>query len=121
MEVEVDAMRAIVCGGRGYNDPDQVLRTLRRFQVHEGLTEIAEGGASGADAQANQAASDLGIACQTFKADWQAHGRAAGPIRNQQMIDEFKPDAVIAFPGGRGTSDMVRRSKDHGLRVIQIL
>lgn len=55
-----------------------------------------------------------------FSADWKTHGKAAGHIRNQQMLDEGKPDLVVAFPGGRGTADMVRRSKKAGVEVIEI-
>ena len=29
--------------------------------------------------------------------DWATHGRAAGPIRNQAMLQEGKPDVVVAF------------------------
>jgi len=54
------------------------------------------------------------------RAKWSKHGRAAGPIRNQEMIDECKPDLVVAFPGGRGTADMVRRAKAAGIRVIEV-
>lgn len=45
------------------------------------------------------------------------NGKAAGPIRNQRMLDEGKPDLVVAFPGGRGTADMVRRAKAAGVPV----
>jgi hypothetical protein len=56
-----------------------------------------------------------------FPAQWHKYGRAAGPKRNQQMLDEGKPDLVIAFGGlnGRGTNDMVRRSKNAGILVLE--
>ena len=47
-------------------------------------------------------------------ADWTKHGKAAGPIRNQKMLDEC-PDLVVAFPGGKGTADMVRRAMKAGI------
>lgn len=47
-------------------------------------------------------------------------GKAAGPIRNQHMIDTAKPDLVVSFPGGAGTADMVRRAKAAGVRVIEV-
>jgi hypothetical protein len=53
-------------------------------------------------------------------ADWKAHGRAAGPIRNQRMIDEHRPELVVAAPGGRGTADMVRRARAAGIEVFEI-
>jgi len=44
-------------------------------------------------------------------------GRRAGAIRNQEMIDEGKADGVVAFPGGKGTEDLVRRAEAAGLTV----
>lgn len=55
-----------------------------------------------------------------FPADWKRYGRGAGPVRNQQMIEEGGADGCIAFPGGRGTADMVRRAKNAGLDVIEV-
>ena len=44
-------------------------------------------------------------------ADWAKYGPVAGPIRNQDMLDLHRPKMVIAFPGGKGTADMVKRAK----------
>ena len=52
---------------------------------------------------------------ELFPADWKVRGRAAGHIRNQQMLDEGRPHLVVAFPGGRGTADMVRRARAAGI------
>ena len=46
------------------------------------------------------------------------NGRKAGPIRNQQMLDEGRPSLVVAFPGGRGMADMVRRARNAGVEAI---
>ena len=51
---------------------------------------------------------------------WEKHGKAAGPIRNQFMLEQEKPDLVIAFDGGRGTADMMRRSRRAGVDTIHI-
>jgi hypothetical protein len=45
-----------------------------------------------------------------FPANWKVYGRAAGPIRNMKMLLEGKPDLVVAFPGGIGTADMVKKA-----------
>jgi hypothetical protein len=52
-------------------------------------------------------------------ADWEKWGTAAGPKRNQMMLDQ-KPDIVLAFPGGRGTADMIARAEQAGVEVIKI-
>ena len=51
-------------------------------------------------------------------AEWHRLGRKAGPIRNQRMLDEGKPDLVVAFPGGTGTAGMVALACKAGVRVI---
>ena len=59
------------------------------------------------------------IPVERFPADWSEYGKAAGAIRNQQMLDEGTPDLVVAFPGGNGTLDMVRRSQRAGIKVLR--
>jgi hypothetical protein len=53
-----------------------------------------------------------------MKADWHWHGRAAGPIRNQKMLD-WGPDLVVAFAGGDGTACMMRLARAAGVEVIE--
>jgi len=122
-------LRVLVCGGRDYTDRARVHRELTLLcgdvseerplgTVH--LTIIHGACPTGADALADNWAVVNWASLVEFPADWKTHGRAAGPIRNQRMLDEGKPDLVLAFPGGRGTADMVRRAKAAGVRVIEI-
>lgn len=114
-------MRVLVCGGRSFADMDAMCAALDRIVLSKaGLSVIIHGGASGADALAAQYAESEGANVAVYPADWKTHGRAAGPIRNQQMLDEGKPDLVLAFPGGRGTADMVRRAKAAGVPVREV-
>lgn len=110
-------MRVLVGGGRDYADRKKVFDTLDSIRKELGTITIIHGGASGADALALAWAMARGFDSLQFKADWNKHGRAAGPIRNQQMLDEGHPDLVIAFPGGCGTADMVRRARASGIEV----
>jgi hypothetical protein len=81
---------------------------------------IIEGDAPGADS----AAADFAVVhfCQleTYPAQWSKYGAAAGPIRNKQMLDEGKPDLVVAFPGGKGTANMVRLAQEAGVEVMKV-
>lgn len=114
-------MRVLVCGGRDWSDWATLDHALEALHSEAPILCIIEGGASGADSLANEWASAYDIPEHLmFAADWRTHGKRAGPIRNQRMIDEGKPDLVVAFPGGRGTSDMVRRAKAAGVRVIEV-
>lgn len=85
-----------------------------------GATVVIHGAARGADTEAAWLARGRGLAVEAFPADWRKHGRAAGPLRNQRMLDEGKPDLVIAFSGGKGTADMVRRAEAAGVKVVRV-
>jgi hypothetical protein len=65
-------------------------------------------------------AKQFGIQTLAFPADWKTHGKAAGFIRNQRMLDEGKPDLVLGFPGGSGTADMCSRAERAGVRVVRV-
>jgi len=115
-------MKIIVCGGRHYANEGKVNEMLDSLLADAHGMKIAQGGASGADELAldwAKANCDR-VEWVTFKADWKTHGRSAGPKRNQQMLETFKPDMVLAFPGGRGTADMVRRAKLAGVRTMEV-
>lgn len=113
-------MRVLVCGGRDYDDIQHVYIVLDSIHAETAITCIIEGGAKGADYLACRwsAARHLHEHAK-FNADWSLHGKAAGPLRNQKMLDEGRPDLVVAFPGGSGTADMVRRAKAAGIRTIE--
>lgn len=112
-------MKLLVCGGRDYSHKDHIWNVLSVVHGRTPITMIAHGGASGADSEAGRWAIANHVRQQIFRANWKAEGRAAGPKRNQRMLEQFRPDAVIAFPGGRGTADMVRRAKAEGVKVVQ--
>ena len=103
--------RFIVCGGRKFDDAEAVHKALDRLHAKVGIDEIAEGGAPGADRHARKWAKARGIPVRTFPADWDKYGHhpgsKAGPIRNAEMLAQFKPDGVVAFPGGVGTISMM--------------
>lgn len=103
----------LVCGGRHYHDEARVYATLDRLAPKV----IIEGGATGADLLAQAWAIDHEIHCETYFAEWKKFGRAAGAIRNQRMLTEGRPDMIVAFPGGKGTADMVRRAQTAGIKV----
>lgn len=115
----VNNQRILVCGGRDYCDQAMLFGTLDMEDEHDWIIEIIQGGALGADRLARMWAHTRDVACTEFPADWDVHGKAAGPIRNQRMIDEGRPTKVMAFKGGRGTADMVRRAKKAGIPVFE--
>lgn len=108
-------MRLLVCGGRGYRGP--VSRVLDEMDETEEISVLISGGASGADKLALAWALHHGREAEVFPADWGKYGKRAGPIRNQRMLDEGRPDLVLAFPGGHGTEDMVEKAERAGVPV----
>lgn len=112
-------MKVLVCGGREYRDVQRTFAVLDELHRRDGITLLIEGGARGADSLARQWAVSRKVALRTVLADWARHGRAAGPLRNAAML-ALGPELVVAFPGGRGTADMVRRGRAAGVRVLEV-
>ena len=113
-------MKVLVCGGRDFADLKFIFHILDEFHRKNTITELIEGNAKGVDRISGFWARHRGIKNTKYPANWKRQGVAAGIIRNQQMLDRGKPDVVIAFPGGRGTADMVARSERNGFKVIRI-
>lgn len=112
-------MKILVCGGRDFDDYELLYTTLDLITYGQNDVIIIEGDARGADKMAGQWAKERGHRLEVFPAEWGKFGNRAGPIRNQQMLNEG-PDLVIAFPGGRGTAHMVGISKKAGVKVIEV-
>ncbi len=114
-------MKVLVCGGRDFRGMDLLCEVLDAIHQEEGpIATIIEGGANGADNLAQLWAKGRGLEVETFNAKWDKHGKYAGPIRNQEMLDKGVPDLVVAFPGGKGTKDMVTRAQKQGFTVREI-
>ena len=111
-------MKLLVCGGRDYHNKVRIERVLDNMKKH--ITCLVCGGATGVDFYASKWSVTNQIRTVIVPAEWDKHGRAAGPIRNQRMLDEEHPDKVLAFPGSRGTEDMVSRATKAGIEVIQV-
>lgn len=92
---------------------DVLLRYIMRNDI------VVEGGARGVDAYIRDWCQSCNLPVHEVPADWKRDGKAAGPIRNQRMLDDYDIDLVLAFPGpdSRGTWDMVRRAANAGKEV----
>jgi len=111
----------LVCGGRNFSDEDVFEYGMGSLVRMRGMpVKIVQGGARGADAMARDWAKHHAVDVVTEPANWWSFGRSAGPIRNKLMLDKYKPDLVIAFPGGKGTSSMVRYSRAAKIEVTEI-
>lgn len=131
-------MKVVIYGGRDYGEPccgpsgqwitspqeaDEEVRRLYEVldfqEAANNFSLVITGGARGADAFANQWATDRGLVRCVEKANWSYYGKKAGYIRNIHMAN-LGPELGIAFPGGKGTAMMTRILKDRGIPVISI-
>ena len=98
----------LVCGGRNYKNQTKVHEVLDSIDPYPFL--IIQGGARGADSFAKDWAEMNYVQSLTVPANWPKHGKSAGILRNFEMM-LWKPNIVIAFPGGKGTAHMVSLAK----------
>lgn len=107
-------MRLLICGDRNWKDGSVIREIITRFRPEI----VIEGRANGADKLAGSSAESMGIEVKKFPADWEKYGKAAGPIRNSQMLKEGNPDVVVGFHykvnESKGTRDMLTRAKKAG-------
>lgn len=109
--------KVLVCGGREY-DQDEVVKWILDLLTP---SEIVHGDAAGADSLASEWASNNNVPQVAYPAQWHAHGRAAGPIRNQLMLDENEDiELVVGFAGGKGTQDMLARAQAAGILTLHV-
>jgi phosphomannomutase len=113
-------MRVLVCGGRDFTDTEFIYSTLDKFAKYNHIDCIIEGDARGVDRIAGYWARKNRIDLYRVAADWDRYRKAAGYIRNKQMLNEYHPDLVIAFPGGVGTAMMVKLAREAGVEVVEI-
>lgn len=124
----------LVCGGRKYGVlpahweddtqavKEQILLTkyLDAIAAKCNIIRLVHGAAKGADSLAGAWSRDKGIDTKAYPAEWRKYDKAAGSIRNQQMLDEEEITLVIAFPGTSGTADMKRRARAAGIPVLEV-
>lgn len=114
--------RIVVAGGRDFEDYQYLEESLDSLLSSIGDDiEIVSGHAKGADSLGERYANERGIPCKVMKADWKKYGKAAGIIRNQQMLDyasEATPFVVAFWDGlSKGTKDTIRRAVSRGIRL----
>ena len=117
-------MKILICGDRAWTNVRKIEAYLRRVQQTTGLIgseiTIIHGACRGADSVAGDIAKSLGMAVVPFPAEWNGLKKAAGPIRNQKMLDEH-PDLVVAFHAklktSKGTLDCIMEANRRGVRV----
>lgn len=112
----------IICGGRDFADQAMFDSAMRDIVRLKGLPDrVVHGAQTGADTMADEWGHRMGLDVKPVEAEWTRLGGAAGPIRNQKMIDDYKPHRVVAFPGGPGTRNITNKAKAANIEVIEIV
>lgn len=128
--------RVLVCGGRRYDDAESVFLVLNYLHKQMPITHLVSGMAPGADMLGVNWARRHDVPVLPFPAHWSdlsqpdaliktradgsQYDARAGIRRNRQMMEEARPDLVVAFPGGSGTEDMVKRARDAKCQIVRI-
>lgn len=110
--------RILITGSRDWDDLERMIEVLAPFDDIAGPKRLNHGGARGADQMAGYIALSMGWDVEVYPADWDKHGKAAGHIRNQQMVD-LGADVCLAFPKGesKGTRNCMKRAEKAGIEV----
>ena len=116
-------MTVIVGGGRFLADREMVYSALDALHAETPIILLVHGGCRGADLLADAWAAERGIervAYPISDAEWKERGKAAGPMRNGHMLRDHPNAFVVAFPGGRGTQNLVKQAHDMNMHTIEV-
>ena len=110
--------RLLVTGGRKFTDRDAIERALLDIDVRPDV--VIHGASAGTDRIAGEVAKAHNLTVWEFPAQWRRYGNSAGPRRNYQMLVEGRPTHVLAFPGDRGTENMIMQASKAGIPVRRV-
>lgn len=123
--------RLLITGSRNFGDRGHVdialmrtaLKDARRKLHDTGFDRIVlvHGAARGADQLAAVVGKSMGFVLDPHPAQWSVHGKAAGPIRNKEMVD-LGADLMLAFPRGasRGTRGCMQLAAEAGIEIVNV-
>lgn len=113
-------MKLIIAGSRYINlEPAFIFGCFHQFKLS--AIEIISGGASGVDSSGENAAKISGRIINRFLADWKAHGKAAGPIRNKQMA-EYADVLLLIWDGkSKGSANMKKEMQKLKKPIYEII
>ncbi len=117
-------MKYIIAGSRDINDYDMFCRIMSQLALHEKATEVVCGMAPGVDLMGKRWAEFWRIPVKEFPADWNTYGKAAGPMRNKQMVDYADALVAIMHKDSKGTQNCINQAinkpiHDIIIRIVQ--
>jgi hypothetical protein len=110
-------MKVIIAGGRDFVGTDVHKKWLKKTLNKLKCDEVLSGCASGADKFGEMVAEELGLTVKKYPAEWKKYKKSAGIKRNKQMVE--KADALVLFPGGKGTKNIKELATKRKLHIIE--
>ncbi len=117
--------RVLIAGGRGFSDYALLCKRVEKCIAGiDGHIEFVSGGAKGADSLGERFAIEHGFPVVVMKADWKKYGKAAGIVRNRQMLEYIclEDPIVVAFWDGKshGTKNTIDTASKMGISPIVV-
>jgi hypothetical protein len=117
------SFRVLVTGSRGWTDRPTLCAALNKVEAEAGEPIAVVHGAcpTGADRMADEWAGLLGRRTERHPAQWDLYGRAAGFIRNADMV-ATRPDICLAFilDSSPGATDCADKAERVGIPTVRI-
>ncbi len=111
-------MRLIIAGGRHFDDVALIRAALARAHAIRPITVLIHGGSGALGITSEDWAREMRLHVVRYPANWREFGKRAEAIRNAFMIEDSRPDMVLALPGGNDTADLIANAARVGLPVI---
>ena len=113
-------MKLIIAGRNLSPSLDFIMSSINMSGVAN-ITEIVSGAAKGVDSAGENWANEYSVAIKRFHADWDAHGRAAGPIRNKEMA-RYADRLLLVWNGeSRGSLSMKKEMNRLNKPVYEVI
>ncbi|MFU2318866.1 SLOG family protein [Rahnella sp. PCH160] len=113
-------MRVLICSGRFYAGISTLTRVLDLYSQSENIRVLIHGGHPSSGGAIEHWARDANVHIVRYPANWAAHGKYAEIRRNIFMLEDSRPDIILAFSGGEDTADCIGLAKSKGIKVIEI-
>lgn len=114
-------MKTIIAGGRNITNYLHIAYVVSQSGWQSEITTVVSGGAPGVDALGEQWAKSAGVPVVKFPADWRTYGKAAGPIRNEQMA-KYADALILVWDGkSKGSASMKRLAQNYGLKIFEVV
>jgi hypothetical protein len=113
-------MRVLVGGGRHFEDAEMVHQELVRQHWRKPISVLIHGSVTGVGIAAEAWARSSGTPVVRYPPNWKLYGKKAEGLRDAFMIEDSRPDLVLAFPGGRHTADLIQKAIDAKIVVLAV-